>query len=137
MRCVHENKSQQELQVSRGFRFRRYILWDSAGSRSRIVRSALIVSAALIPMSGVISKTPSASAAELAPIAVSLVVQETCEIRSTVSAQTIAMPTLPSVSCLHGAASVIERSPVDPTQPLSTLETSTQAASPAVLTVAF
>jgi hypothetical protein len=97
-----------------------------------MVRGSLMAAVAVILMKSVTAMAPSASAAELAPIAVSLVVQETCEIRSSPAIQATA-----SVTCLHGAARAIERSPVDPTQPLSTLESTAQTTPPAVLTVAF
>jgi hypothetical protein len=73
----------------------------------------------------------SVSSASLAPIAVSLVVQETCEIRS--GAGQLA----PSVSCLHGGPFGVALAPLDPTQPLSTLSFASHTAEPAVWAIAF
>lgn len=75
-----------------------------------------------------------AGAANLAPIAVSLVVQERCEIQS---ATTIQQNAAPQVSCLHGAPTGVALAPFDPTQSAATLQPVTQATRPAVWAVSF
>jgi hypothetical protein len=132
MQCVQNKRSQKNQGVRRGSAATRLARWRDAGNGARMLRGLLMAGVAAILMKSVTAMAPSVSAAELAPIAVSLVVQETCEIRSSAAIQATA-----SVTCLHGAARAIERSPVDPTQPLSTLESAAQPALAAVLTVAF
>jgi hypothetical protein len=88
----------------------------------------LSVASALVLLGALPSPVSSAS---LAPIAVSLVVQETCEIRSGTGRLA------PSVSCLHGGPFGVALAPLDPTQPLSTPSSSINSAEPTVWAVAF
>ncbi|MGF6774702.1 hypothetical protein P3T18_007222 [Paraburkholderia sp. GAS199] len=62
---------------------------------------------------------------ELASIAVSLVVQETCVIQSTEAAITVANQ--PAVDCLHGAPFQITQAGFDPVAPIAPLEKSAGA----------
>lgn len=135
MRFVHESKAHTHARGGRGVSiFGPSRPQRGAAVRLRGVRKTLTFGAAVPLLLGSIAKTTPASAAELAPIAVSLVVQETCEIRSSDATKTFA---LPNVSCLHGAANAIGRGPLDPTQPLSQLQAAKQTTQSTVLTVAF
>jgi hypothetical protein len=87
----------------------------------------LLLLPATVPVQG--------TAAELAPIAVSLVVQETCEIRSMTGSAVQAEA--PSVSCLHSSPYDLAQAPVDPVQPQSSLRVASGSVQPAVWTVAF
>jgi hypothetical protein len=80
------------------------------------------------------ASTSHGSPTQLAPIQVSLVIQERCEIQSAAeSASAVA----PGVSCLHGAPYSVALAPRDPTQPLSTLQLAGRIMQRAVWTVAF
>lgn len=134
MRFVHESKPDQNQRGGQKPLSRPDVPWGGGKSRLRIVRPVLTAGAAVLLLSGVLLNAPSVSSAELASIPISLIVQESCEIRSSATTQTLI---LPSVSCLHGAASAVMRGSVDPAQPLSTFESIAQVAHGAVLTVAF
>jgi hypothetical protein len=134
MRFVHEKKSCENARGCRGFLFEPGLSWRAAAFCLPAARKTLTFGAAVPLLLGIVAKTTPASATQLAPIAVSLVVQETCQIRSSDATQPLAMP---NVWCLHGAASAIQRAPLDPTQSLSTFEAARQMTQSTVLTVAF
>jgi hypothetical protein len=74
------------------------------------------------------------SAAELAPIQVSLVIQESCMIQSLAD---YAANASPRVSCLHDTPYSVALAPRDPTRRLSTLQLSERTRPRVVWTVAF
>jgi hypothetical protein len=74
------------------------------------------------------------SAAELAPIQVSLVIQESCAIQS--GADSVFAGIL-GVSCLHDTPYSVTLAPHDPTTPSSTLSVADLTAQRAVWMVAF
>jgi len=74
------------------------------------------------------------SSAELAPISVNLVIQESCVIRSAADPSAIAAP---SVACLHGEPYGVAVVPLEPTQALSTMQIANRTAQPAVSMVSF
>lgn len=80
------------------------------------------------------ASTSHGSPTQLAPIEVSLVIQESCVIQS--AAQSASAVTT-SVSCLHGTPYSVALAPHDPAQPLSTLQLADRTIQRAVWTVTF
>ncbi len=80
------------------------------------------------------ASTSHGSPTPLAPIQVSLVIQESCVIQS---AADPASATAPGVSCLHDTPYSVALAPREPTQLLSTLQLADRTTQRAVWTVAF
>ncbi|MCP3707179.1 hypothetical protein M3I54_09330 [Paraburkholderia sp. CNPSo 3274] len=80
------------------------------------------------------ASTSHGSPTPLAPIQVSLVIQESCVIQSAADA---VPTTMPGVSCLHGTPYSVALAPREPTQLLSTLQLADRTTQRAVWMVAF